>query len=184
MTRSAEPVWRRQLPGFGEVTIRPVAPATDVDLIYDWVTRERARFWGMGDAGRERVREIYAYLDSLTTHHAYLVHHDGRPVGLFQTYEPAADPVGECYEVRPGDVGVHLMVGPPDGDTVPGFTGTVLGAFLDFVLADPTRRRVVVEPDVRNERAIARLVRAGFVPGPRVDLPDKRAQLFFLDRPG
>ncbi|WP_435830286.1 GNAT family N-acetyltransferase [Micromonospora echinospora] len=30
------------------------------------------------------------------------MHRDGRPVGLFQTYEPAADPVGECYDVRPG----------------------------------------------------------------------------------
>ncbi|WP_416901439.1 GNAT family N-acetyltransferase [Micromonospora echinospora] len=184
MTTPTDPVWRRHVDGFGEVTIRPVAPATDADLIHDWVTRERSRFWGMRDASRERVEEIYAYLDSLTTHHAYLIHRDGRPVGLFQTYEPAADPVGECYDVRPGDFGIHLMVGPPDGGVEPGFTGTVLGAFLDFVLTDGSRRRIVAEPDARNDRAIARLVRAGFVPGPEVDLPHKRARLLFLDRPG
>ncbi|MEU4565610.1 GNAT family N-acetyltransferase [Micromonospora sp. NPDC023956] len=183
MTRPTDPVWRRHVDGFGEVSIRLVEPAADADLIHDWVTRERSRFWGMRDASRERVREIYTYLDSLTTHHAYLIHRDGRPVGLFQTYDPAADPVGECYDVRPGDFGIHLMVGPPDGRTEPGFTGTVLGAFLDFVLADESRRRIVAEPDARNDRAIARLVRAGFVPGPQVDLPHKRARLLFLDRP-
>ncbi|MFJ8579985.1 GNAT family N-acetyltransferase [Micromonospora sp. NPDC093277] len=182
MTTTTDPIWLRHVEGFGEVLIRPVAPTTDVDLIHDWVTRDRARFWGMRDASREQVREIYSYVDSLATHHAYLIHRDGRPVGLFQTYEPAADPVGACYQVQPGDFGIHLMVAPPDGGVEPGFTGAVLAAFLEFVLADPTRRRIVAEPDARNDRAIARLVRAGFVPGPQIDLPDKRAQLLFLDR--
>ncbi|WFE66044.1 GNAT family N-acetyltransferase [Micromonospora sp. WMMD714] len=173
---------RRPVEDFGEVSIRPVEPDRDVEVIHDWVTRERSRFWGMRDASRERVHEIYTYLDSLTTHHAYLVHRDGRPVALFQTYEPAADPVGRCYDVRPGDFGIHLLIGPPDGGVEPGFTGVLLDAFLAFVLADPTRLRIVAEPDARNARAVDRLVRAGFVPGPLIDLPDKRARLLFLDR--
>ncbi|WP_229401524.1 GNAT family N-acetyltransferase [Micromonospora okii] len=174
--------YSRHVDGFGEVDIRPVRPAEDIDVIYDWVTRERSRFWGMREASRERVLEIYEYLDSLDTHHAYLTRRDGRPVALFQTYEPAADPVGECYDVRPGDFGIHLMIAPPDGGAQPGFTATLLDTFLAFVLADPGRLRVVAEPDARNDRAIARLTRAGFVPGPQVDLPEKRAQLVFLDR--
>ncbi|MEV4725216.1 GNAT family N-acetyltransferase [Micromonospora humida] len=168
--------------GFGEVSLRPVDPDRDVTVIHDWVTRERSRFWGMRGASREGVREIYAYLDSLTTHHAYLAHRDGRPVALFQTYEPAADPVGRCYDVRPGDFGIHLLIGPPDDGPQPGFTGVLLDVFLAFVLADPTRLRIVAEPDARNARAIDRLVRAGFVPGPEIDLPEKRARLLFLDR--
>lgn len=174
--------YSRHVDGFGEVDVRPVRPAEDIDVIYDWVTRERSRFWGMRDASRERVLEIYEYLDSLDTHHAYLLRRDGRPVALFQTYEPAADPVGECYDVRPGDFGIHLMIAPPDGGTEPGFTSTLLDTFLAFVLTDPGRLRVVAEPDARNDKAIARLTRAGFVPGPQIDLPEKRAQLVFLDR--
>ncbi|MFI7608359.1 GNAT family N-acetyltransferase [Micromonospora sp. NPDC049366] len=171
----------RDVPGFGRVTVRPVDPDRDADLLHGWVTQERARFWGMREAGRERVREIYAYLDSLDTHHAYLAHRDGRPVALLQTYEPEADPVGERYPVRPGDFGLHLLIGPPT-TVEPGFTGTLFGALLDFVWAEPGRRRLVVDPDARNERAIARFVRTGFRPGPLVDLPEKRAQLLFLDR--
>ncbi|MFI9526580.1 GNAT family N-acetyltransferase [Micromonospora rosaria] len=170
------------VPGFGQVTIRPVDPVADLDLIHSWVSQERARFWGMRGLGRDRVGEIYAYLDSLPTHHAYLLHRDGEPVGLFQTYQPEHDPVGECYPVRPGDFGIHLLIGPPPaGGTERGFSRTLLDAFLDFVLATPGRTRIVAEPDARNERAVARLVDAGFVPGPLIDLPDKRARLLFLD---
>ncbi|GGO27276.1 GNAT family N-acetyltransferase [Micromonospora parathelypteridis] len=175
--------YRRDVTGFGVVTIRPVRPNEDVDLLHGWVTQDRARFWGMREASRERVHEIYAYLDSSTTHHAYLVHRDGVPAALAQTYQPEADPVGECYDVRPGDVGVHLLIGPSTG-VERGFTGALFGAILDFVLADPGRLRVVMEPDARNDRAIRRLLRTGFRLGPLIDLPDKGARLLFLDRPG
>ncbi|MCM0678390.1 acetyltransferase, partial [Micromonospora phytophila] len=47
---------------------------------------------------------------------------------------------------------------------------------------DPRRRRIVAEPDARNDRAIARLLRSGFVAGPLIELPEKRARLLFLDR--
>jgi hypothetical protein len=180
--RSREAVYEQTVEGFGTVRVFPVDPAGDIDLIHDWVAEERARFWGMRDAGRERVLEIYEYLDSLTTHHAYLIHRDDKPVALFQTYEPEADPVGECYDVQPGDFGIHLMVGPADGAPQPSFTGTLLSVFLTFVLAVPGRQRIVAEPDARNDKAIARLVRAGFVRGPQIDLPEKRAQLVFLSR--
>ncbi|KUJ68116.1 siderophore biosynthesis protein [Streptomyces albus subsp. albus] len=174
-------VHEQTVPGFGTVRVLPVDPVADLDLIHGWVTQDRARFWGMRDHSREQVQEIYAYLDSLGTHHAYLVHRDDQPVVLFQTYEPSADPVGEYYEVLPGDIGVHLLVGFA-ADTEPGFTAAVLAVLLRFVLADPACRRVVAEPDARNAKAIERLVRTGFVLGPEIDLPEKRARLTFLDR--
>ncbi|MEV4868074.1 GNAT family N-acetyltransferase [Streptomyces syringium] len=168
--------------GFGTVRVVPVHPRADLDVIHTWVGQERARFWGMREADRERVLEIYEYLDSLPTHHAYLLHRDGRPVALFQTYEPESDPVGACYDVQPGDFGIHLLIGPAEGEPERGFTDTLLSVFLTFVLADPGRRRIVAEPDARNAKAIARLTGAGFVPGPEIDLPEKRARLVFLSR--
>ncbi|RPK37028.1 HTH-type transcriptional regulator CdhR [Streptomyces sp. ADI92-24] len=49
------PVHEQEAPGFGAVRLVPVDPAADLDLIHGWVTEERARFWGMGDASREEV---------------------------------------------------------------------------------------------------------------------------------
>jgi penicillin amidase len=164
-------------------THRPVDPVGDLDLLHGWVTHERARFWGMTDHTRDEVGEVYAYLDSLGTHHAYLVHEHRAgtvPVAIFQTYEPEHDPVGEAYDVQPGDLGVHLFVGP--GERRPGFTGSLAAYLLGVVLADPSVLRVVVEPDVLNERSRARMLRHGFEEGPVVDLGHKRAQLAFLTR--
>ncbi|MBH5336422.1 acetyltransferase [Streptomyces pactum] len=176
------PVHEETVEGFGTIRVVPVDPERDVDLIHGWVVQERAKFWGMGEADRDRVLEIYSYLDSLTTHHAYLVHRNGTPVALFQTYQPEADPVGDYYDVRPGDFGVHLLIGPADGTGERGFTGVLLAALIRFVLSDPSRKRIVLEPDARNEKAIARVIRAGFTLGPQIDLPEKRAQLAFLER--
>ncbi|WP_049564134.1 GNAT family N-acetyltransferase [Streptomyces sp. SBT349] len=176
------PVHEETVDGFGTIRVRAVDPRGDAGVLHSWVTQERARYWGMLGTDRERVREIYAYVDSLTTHHAYLVHLDDRPVALFQTYEPEHDPVGECYEVQPGDFGIHILIGPPSGPAAPGFTGALLGSFLGHLLEDESRTRIVAEPDARNDRAIARFLRTGFLKGPQIDLPGKRAQLVFLNR--
>ncbi|WP_418956342.1 GNAT family N-acetyltransferase [Streptomyces tritici] len=181
--------YERTVEGFGTVRVEPVDPDRDAALIHGWVADERARFWGMKDATVEQVREIYAHLDSLDTHHGFLVRLDGEPVALFQTYEPEADRVSEVYEVRDGDLGVHLLIAPSDTPR-PGFTAGVLTALVDFALTG--RTRLVAEPDAANEKAIARLARAGFALGPEVVLPEvdlpevflpeKKARLAFLTR--
>ncbi|MEU6509283.1 GNAT family N-acetyltransferase [Streptomyces sp. NPDC046942] len=178
---------------FGTVRIRPLDPASDADVIHTWVSEERAAFWGMTGLTRDQVAEIYAHMAGLDTHHAHLVTLDGTPAALFQTYEPAADRVGECYDVLPGDLGVHVLLAPagPAGPR-PGWSSALLTAMATYALRILDRRRLVVDPDVRNTRAIARFERQGFVRGPEVvlpevDLPDvylpeKHAQLAFLDR--
>lgn len=191
MTAAPEPVTpalrpavhEQKIEGFGTVRLVPVDPAADAGLLHGWVTEERARFWGMADHTREQVREIYAFVDSLPTHHAYLALRDGVPAALFQTYEPDADPVGECYDVQPGDFGVHLLIAPAEGEgAVKGYTDALLTVFIAHVFSDPARLRVVVEPDARNEKAIARMVRIGFELGPEIRKPEKTARLAFLTR--
>ncbi|MFF1511391.1 GNAT family N-acetyltransferase [Streptomyces sp. NPDC058326] len=182
-------VYVHPVEGFGTVTVRPVEPGHDAPLLHGWVNEERARFWGMTGTTVEQVREIYAHLDSLTTHHGFLVSLDDEPVALFQTYDPRADRVSECYEALPGDIGVHVLVAP--GTTRrPGWTGRLLSTLIAFSLRDHTR--IVVDPDAANEKAIARMVRAGFELGPEVVLPEvdlpevfipeKKARLAFLTR--
>ncbi|MFD0062658.1 GNAT family N-acetyltransferase [Streptomyces sp. NPDC056690] len=185
-------VYERTVEGFGTVRVAPVDPAADLDVIHGWVREERARFWGMEGASREQVRETYEHLDSLTTHHAHLVRLDGEPVALFQTYEPEADRVSECYEVDDGDIGVHFLIAPAAGGAVRGFTGALMTVLVAYALEGHGKRRIVVEPDARNTKAVALLERAGFALGPEivlpeidlpeVFLPEKRARIAFLER--
>ena len=176
-----DPTYAEDLPGLGRFTLTRLDPATDADLVHGWVTEPRAEFWGMTDHTLDDVREVYTFLDGLDTHHAYLMRLDGTPVGIFQTYEPGADPIGGYYPVRDGDFGIHLFLAPAE-PPVPGFTGAVAAALVRFVFEVPDRKRIVVEPDARNVRALHRWKRLGFVFGDQVTLPHKTAQLAFLDR--
>ncbi|MFG3099992.1 GNAT family N-acetyltransferase [Streptomyces sp. NPDC048182] len=181
------------LDGFGTVRVLALDAARDAETVHGWVSEERAAFWGMTGLTRDQVADVYAHLAGLSTHHAYLVTRDEAPVALLQTYEPEADRVGECYPVEPGDIGVHLLLASagPAGAR-PGWTAALATALMGYVLLGLDRTRIVVDPDVRNEKAVARFLRQGFTAGPavvlpeidlpEVYLPEKKAQLAFLRR--
>ncbi|MGW4087176.1 GNAT family N-acetyltransferase [Streptomyces sp. NPDC004822] len=190
---AAAPVHEQTVDGFGTVTVRPLDPHADAATVHAWASEERAVFWGMNGLTREQIAGIYAHMATLDTHHAFLVARDGDPVALLQTYEPDADRVGECYDVRPGDIGLHLLLAPAaPGGRRPGWTSALLTVVTAYAFRTLGRSRVVVDPDVRNEKAVARFLREGFTAGPAVvlpeiDLPDvylprKEAQLAFLTR--
>ncbi|MFD5813131.1 GNAT family N-acetyltransferase [Streptomyces sp. NPDC127038] len=190
-TRAA--LYEQVVDGYGTVRVLPLDAALDGPVVHGWVNADRAAFWGMRDLTEDQVVAIYAHMGTLDTHHACLLVKDDEPVGLLQTYEPGADRVGDRYPVEPGDIGVHLLLAPAGpGGGRPGWTTALLGAVASYVLLGLDRERVVVDPDVRNEKAIARFLRQGFTPGPvvvlpEIDLPDvhlpeKRAQLAFLSR--
>ncbi|MEO3764754.1 GNAT family N-acetyltransferase [Streptomyces sp. B8F3] len=186
--RDRTPRHAHKADGFGTVRVVPVVPDADAGLLHGWVTAERARFWGMAGLTPAHVRDVYAHMDTLPTHHAHLLLRDGTPVALLQTYEPAADRVSECYPVEPGDLGLHLLVGPADGAAETGFTAALMRVITGFAAAEGARR-LVAEPDADNAPAIDRLRREGFVLGPEVTLPEvdlpevyvppKRARLAF-----
>jgi len=190
---SRTPVHEQVTEGLGTVRALPLDPEADAGVIHRWVSEERASFWGMTGLTERPVAEVSAHMETLTSHHAFLVVRDAEPVAVLQTYEPEADRVGECYEVRPGDIGVLLLLAPAGpGGARPGWTSRLLSVVAAYVLLGLDRRRVVVDPDVANEKAVARFLKQGFTPGPvvvlpEVDLPDvylpeKKAQLAFLDR--
>lgn len=174
-------VYEEELAGLGRLRLLRLLPAEDAGLIHGWVQEERARFWGMNGWSREQVREVYEFLDSLDTHHGYLMTVAGEPAGVFQTYEPLQDPVGEAYPARAEDAGMHLLLAPAT-KPVPNFTPTLLAALVRFLLAEPGKDRVVAEPDARNSKAIRRFLGFGFEAGPKVQLAEKEAQLVFLSR--
>ncbi|WP_333745250.1 GNAT family N-acetyltransferase [Streptomyces ardesiacus] len=186
-------VHEQHLDGFGTVRVLPLDPAADAPLVHGWVSEERAAFWGMNGLTVDQVTATYAHMATLDTHHAFLVVKDGEAVALFQTYDPAADRVSECYDAEPGDIGVHLLLAPAGAEGArPGWTAALSGALVTYALLGLDRTRIVVDPDVANDKAIARFLKQGFTAGPavvlpEVDLPDvylpeKKAQLAFLRR--
>lgn len=166
---------------------RPVDAPTDAALLHDWFGQDRARYWGMLTASVDDVRDMYAGISSSANHDAFLGSGSGSAGGapefLMERYDPALDPVGAHFTIKDGDVGMHLLVAPT-GEPVHGFTRSVMTAVLGFLFADPTVQRIVVEPDVRNEKIQALNAVVGFEPAAVIHLPDKDAQLSFCTREG
>ncbi|CAL9428658.1 N(6)-hydroxylysine O-acetyltransferase [Streptomyces sp. enrichment culture] len=168
-------------PGIGSLTLRPLDPAEDAELLHRWVTHPKAAFWMMQDATRQDVERAYREIAADEHHHAYLGLHDGEPAFLMEKYDPAQRELVGLYEPRPGDVGMHFLVAPTDRP-IHGFTKAVITAVMAHLFEDPATARVVVEPDVANTAVHALNAAVGFVPEREIRKPEKMALLSFCTR--
>ncbi len=169
------------------LTIEPLDLERDPDvigLLHRWVTHPRSVFWMMQDASLADVQQEYAGIVANPHHDAFLGRADGRPAFLVETYDPAHSPLADLPELRHGDLGMHVLVAPPAGEPVPGFTRQVFAAVMEHCFADPAVERVVVEPDARNDAIRRKNVDAGFVELREVPLPGKTAMLSVCTRYG
>lgn len=166
-----------------QITIEPLDLSRDLELLHAWVTHPRSTFWMMQDAS---VADVQAAYDAIATdphHDAFLGRVGGRPAFLVETYDPAhAAGMGDLPELRPGDLGMHVLVAPPEGAPVPGLTTAVFDAVMAFCFASPGVERVVVEPDVRNDAIRAKNLAAGFTELREIPLPGKTAMLSVCPR--
>lgn len=156
------------------LTVEPLDLARDLATLHAWVTHPRSVFWGMQGATLDEVHAEYARIADDPHHEALLGRADGSPVFLMERYDPFHSPLADLPELRAGDVGMHLLVAPTD-TPVPGFTGSVMRRVVEECFADPAVARVVVEPDVRNDKIAALNAAVGFRVVRPVPLPDKTA---------
>ena len=170
---------RHTIEEFEEFSISDLSIENDIDLIYEWVTQERAVFWGMADYEKKDVELVYEYIDIQSHHNTYLIRQGGVPVSFFQLYDPINEEIGSKYEALKGDVGLHMFLAPSDFPTK-GFTKKILDIIQGFIFSVKDNRRIVAEPDARNEKMLKRLVHYGFSFGDMIDLTAKQAQFVFL----
>ncbi|MEX2575406.1 MAG: GNAT family N-acetyltransferase [Halofilum sp. (in: g-proteobacteria)] len=179
--RPAAVLFSRKVSGTGELALRPLNPEADARVVHGWVTSERARFWGMQALSVGEVAQAYREIVSAPHSTAYIGMHDCCPAFLVEIYDPAGEPVGQCYEPQPTDRGMHLLIAESQRP-IHGFTWQVFTLVMDHIFRESRTDRVVVEPDVRNERIHAINRRAGFVYHRRIELPDKTAWLVTCTR--
>jgi Acetyltransferase (GNAT) domain len=175
-----EVLFRRRDP-LGEFAVRELDPGDDAALLHGWLTHPKSAFWQMQDADEWAVAAYFAGVAASPHHAAYVGLRDGAPTFLAERYDPAHDPIGKVYDVQPGDVGMHFLVAPTDRP-VHGFTTAVIVTVMELLFADPTVRRVVVEPDVANRPVHALNAAVGFRVVDTVALPDKEALLSICTR--
>ncbi|CAL9442881.1 N(6)-hydroxylysine O-acetyltransferase [Streptomyces sp. enrichment culture] len=165
----------------GTFAIRAMDPLTDAELLHGWVTHPKAAFWMMQDASLPDVEREYMKIAAAEHHDAFIGLHEDRPAFLMERYDPSRLELVGLYDAEPGDVGMHFLVAPSD-TPLHGFTRAVITTVMAALFADPSVRRVVVEPDVDNKAVHALNEAVGFVPERPVQKPEKTALLSFCTR--
>ncbi|HKX30398.1 MAG TPA: GNAT family N-acetyltransferase [Blastocatellia bacterium] len=177
---SSDPVhFSKYIPELGEFNLRPLRISEDLPTIHDWVNREYARYWGMVGHSREAVQSAYEKI--LTQAQVFIGFYRDQPAFLLECYWALEDQVGKYYEAQPGDYGMHILVAPTN-HPLSDFTWHVFTVILDFMFSDSAVDRIVVEPDVRNEKIHVLNRRAGFEYQKVIELPNKTAYLAFCTR--
>jgi siderophore synthetase component/RimJ/RimL family protein N-acetyltransferase len=164
----------------GQFTLRPMQ-ADDASLIHSWVTRDYARFWGMQSDSQEQVATFYRNLTANNPRAALIGCCDDKPVFLMEFYQAGEDEVGKFYPAQPGDYGMHILIAPANRP-VRQFSWQVFSVVMDFMFSQPEVQRVVVEPDVRNDKIHPLNKRAGFRYQHTIDMGHKTAWLAFCQR--
>lgn len=137
-------------------------PQRDAALIQHWLADPHAAFWGMADLDADAVAE---YLEGIAGHpaqDAWLGLAGGIPAFYAETYDPSRVLLTGIHDALPGDLGMHVLIAPPGGDPRHGFTDAVFSGVMAWCFDALRAERVVVEPDVRNDRIRRKNVRAGF----------------------
>lgn len=176
---STEMIYRVQRPA-GTFSLRPMQ-AADAALIHSWVTRDYARFWGMQNDTLEQVAAFYHGLTANNPHAALIGCCEGQPVFLMECYRASEDEIGRFYAAAPDDYGMHILIAPAS-TPIPQFSWQVFTVAMGYLFSLPQVGRVVVEPDVRNEKIHRLNKRAGFRYQHTLDLGHKTAWLAFCQR--
>jgi RimJ/RimL family protein N-acetyltransferase len=159
----------------GRFTLSPVKPERDLPVIHRWMNDpEVARYWELAGPAARTEEHVRRQIELPHTE-PMLARLSGRPIGYWELYRAAEDPLARHYPAQPDDLGVHLLIG--EGDC----RGLGLGSLMLRVLADTVQarspRRIVAEPDERNLASIRAFTAAGFTAEASLELPDKRATL-------
>ncbi|WP_406079764.1 GNAT family N-acetyltransferase [Micromonospora sp. NBC_00858] len=165
----------------GEFALRTLDLDADAALLHAWVTHPKAAFWLMQDADPARVAEEYRRIADHPHHDAYLGLWRGQPAFLAERYDPAHVELVGLYDAQPGDVGMHFLCAPT-GSPAHGFTRAVISTVMAWLFADPSTRRVLVEPDVRNTAVHALNAAVGFEVVGTIAKPEKDALLSVCTR--
>ena len=139
------------------VTFHPLTLAHR-SMLLEWLSQAHAQEW-WGDA-EEEVNLIY---DDKGEHQPFIACVDDEPIAYIQAWRPSKHPdLPWQFKMTPTTRGIDITIGDAN-NLGRGFGSMIIKAFVAKLFAEGATR-LVIDPDVTNERAIAAYINAGFTP--------------------
>ncbi|WP_270182211.1 GNAT family N-acetyltransferase [Alkalihalobacillus sp. CinArs1] len=153
----------------------------DVELLHKWMNEDHVHpFWNLNvsfESYKDHLKKALA-----DSHHSlYLGLYGGKPISYWEVYWVKGDVTEGTYENEPFDQGVHLLIGEKD-HLGRGFALPLLREMVKKQFKEKQTKRVIAEPDIRNEKMIHVFKQCGFEPAYPINLPDKTGLLMFCER--
>lgn len=159
---------------------RLVDPDADAEMIAEWMKRPLlAEAWeSLWPTSRWR-HYLRAQLDGSYSR-PFLASLDGQDHGYIELYRAAKDSIATRYEANPYDLGMHAAIADLEFMSR-GIAQYVLPYFVASVLGqEPQCRRIMFDPDHRNEIARRFCERAGCVFLGEHNMSNRRMALYVL----
>lgn len=181
MISTNQTIFSKTIEGVGELSIRPINLETDIETLHSWVTKPYAKYWGMLTHTIEEVKRSYKEVEENIHHDTYIGMLNDVPVFLMERYKTSEDIISEHYKALDKDYGMHILVAPVE-KRITQFTWHVFTTVMDYFFSLKFVSRVVVEPDVNNEKIHVLNKKAGFIYQKEIELPNKTAALAICTR--
>ncbi|HIE86424.1 MAG: GNAT family N-acetyltransferase [bacterium] len=148
------------------VSFRPLKES-DYPLLFDWLQRPHVKeWWDDGDDTLAKVSRHYSS-DPDTTFRYIVQSDDSSPIGYIQ------------YYLEPDEVvGVDLLIGEP-ALLNQGIGTEVITTFVEMVYSWRDPKKIVIDPEPENIRAIRCYEKAGFV-FDKIGLGEDGKQAYFM----
>nr|WP_209121411.1 GNAT family N-acetyltransferase [Alkalihalobacillus sp. BA299] len=164
-----------------EISFRQVKLEEDLERLHYWHHQDHViPFWKQNFP----LPEYKAHLEKLLQDQhqtLYIGHINGEPMSYWECYWAKDDIIADYYDVRLEDQGIHLLFGPQKF-LGKGLALPLLRAIVAFRFQHESTKKIVAEPDIRNDKMIHIFKKCGFEPQKEIDLPDKRGLLMFCER--
>lgn len=135
--------------------------------MYTWLLKPEVKEWYFDEDAQtyEAVREKYdmqSLKDEYVT--STIIEYEGKPIGYLQFYETQNEkeyPYSVPLLEEPGVWGIDLFIGETDF-IGKGIGPKVIAMIIEYLKKEKHVRTIIIDPDIKNERAIKAYEKAGF----------------------
>ena len=161
------------------IAVRPLSVATDVPILYKWMSHEYAGPLLDRPQHPLELEEFYNSMIESDFSQPFMGLVNNIPVCQVDVYKARQDAISLYYEARPGDYGLQLVIAPM---TAQENMVLLLRTCLEYFFSFHEVGRVIADVETGNEWSNQLFKKAGFLHTQEVRIPHKLSNLYICTR--
>lgn len=166
--------------GLHTITFKPLTEA-DIGLLTAWLEKPHVKEWWNDDLSHEQIWDKYRSRIGDPNTVSFIFYLDKKPLGFIQYYYASRVGHGWWPDAVAGTVGIDQYIGEEDYINK-GYGTVIIRSFIEKLLAESHIKKIIVDVDPNNLRAIRCYEKVGFKRDKIIQTPDGLALLMMLSK--